>query len=449
MKRRTFLNSTAAISGITILSPALAFGSKANSAIQMGIIGCGPRGTKVITSMSQNSNVNIIAMADLFEDKLLKAQKVIDAQNVKKGFTAIPKTNTATGSKAYLKMLEINDIDAVLISSPTYTHAGFLEAAVSAGKHIYCEKPVATDVDGCLRVAKLGDDVGEQLSIAIGFQLRYATPYVEMVKRIQQGDIGDVLSANLCFLSNKTDVGNLEGISDDEARIRNQYNFLALSGGPLVEQGIHMIDVCNWALQSHPVKAFGTGGKDKNQEFGDIWRHFEVIYDYGGVNVVMQSTQYGPHFGDVCAKFIGTDGTAQAHYSGGVYISGPKAWDSGVMKYGSPGDEQRKSGTALYALQDADTNKQMAFIKSIETKKYLNETLPGVESTLSAILGREAAMSGKIVTWNKLKAVTTKLDPKLDLSQFDRDAEEKSDRKPENKLGRKFESIFGKKSKEK
>ena len=449
MKRRTFLNSTAAISGITILSPALAFGSKANSAIQMGIIGCGPRGTKVITSMSQNTNINIIAMADLFEDKLLKAQKVIDAQNVKKGFSAIPKNNTSIGSKAYLKLLEINDIDAVLISSPSYTHAGFLDAAVSAGKHIYCEKPVAADVDGCLRVAKIGDDVGDQLSIAIGFQLRYATPYVEMIKRIQQGDIGDVLSVNLCFLSSKTDVGNLEGLSDDEARIRNQYNFLALSGGPLVEQGIHMIDVCNWALQSHPVRAFGIGGKDKNQEFGDIWRHFEVIYDYGGVNVVMQSTQYGPHFGDVCAKFIGTEGTAEAHYSGGVYISGPKAWDSGVVKYGSPGNEQRKSGISLYALQDADTNKQIAFINSIETKKYLNETLPGVESTLSAILGREAAMTGKTLAWNKLKTVPGRLDPKLDLSQFDKNAGDKFDRKSENKLGKKVESILGKKSRDK
>jgi myo-inositol 2-dehydrogenase / D-chiro-inositol 1-dehydrogenase len=421
MKRRTFLNRTAAISGLTILSPAIAFGSKANSAIRMGIIGCGPRGIKVITSMSQNTNINIIAMADLFEDKIQKSQKVLDGENIKKGFPGIQKSNIYVGSKAYLKLLQNGDVDAVLISSPSYTHPEFLKAAVSEGKHIYCEKPVSTDIDGCLRVERIGKLANGQLSIAFGFQIRYATPYIEMVKRIQQGDIGEILSAQLCFLSSKTPVGNIVGLPGDEARIRNQYNFLALSGGPLIDQSVHMIDVCNWVLQRHPIKAFGTGGIDKNQNYGDIWRHFQVVYDYTGINVVLQTTQYGPHFGDVCAKFIGTEGTAEAHYSGGVFISGPKQWDSGVIKCGSTTltDVQRKAGMALSALHDADANKEIAFIKSIETKQYLNETVQGADSTLSAILGRQAAMTGKTVSWDRLNVSAERLDPKLNLSQFD------------------------------
>ena len=154
MKRRDFLQNTAAISAITLISPATAFGSKANSAIRMGLIGCGLRGTSVITSMSTQTNINIIAMADLFSDKLNKAKKILDEQNIKKGFPSIDKTNTYIGSKAYMQLLENKDVDAVQISSPAYTHADFLVAAAMAGKHIYCEKPVSPDVL-LERVAKL------------------------------------------------------------------------------------------------------------------------------------------------------------------------------------------------------------------------------------------------------------------------------------------------------
>lgn len=360
-------------------------------------------------------------MADLFDDKLQKSQKVLDAMNAKKGFPGIQKSNTYVGSRAYLKLVQDKNIDAVLISSPCYTHPDFFEAAVSENKHVYCEKPAAPDVEGCLKIEKLGELINDQLSLVFGFQIRYATPYVEMVKRIQKGDIGEILCANLCYLSNRAEVVSLEGISDEESAIRNQFNFLALSGGPLLDQGSHMIDVCNWALQKHPIQATGVGGKDKSQNYGDVWRHFQLIYDYEGVFVSLQSTQYGPHFGDVCAKFIGTEGTAEAHYSGGVFISGSKAWDSGVVRYGSSvlTDEQRKAGGFLNSLQDADVNKQIAFIKSIETKHYLNETQSCVDSTLSAILGREAAMTGKALNWKKLKASNSRLDPKLNLSKFD------------------------------
>jgi predicted dehydrogenase len=422
MKRRDFLQNTAAISAVTLLSPSIAFGSKANTAIRMGIIGCGSRGPSVITSMSEQTNINIIAMADLFEDKLANAKKLLDSQNKKKGFPVIEKSNTYIGSKAYLQLLENKNIDAVLISSPAYTHAEFLEAAALAGKHIYCEKPAAPDVAGCRKVEHVGNMVNGKLSIVIGFQIRYATPYVEMVKRIQQGDIGDVLNAHLCYLSTHSDVGNIEGMSYDEARIRNQYNFQALSGGTMLDQSIHMLDVCNWTLQKHPLNAIGTGGRDESQKFGDTWRHYQVLYQYPGINVSLMATQFGTHFGDVCAKFIGTKGTAEAHYSGGVFISGDNPWDSGVVRCGSaePTEEQRKAGAFLSSLQDADANKEIAFIHSIESGNYLNETRPGAESALTAILGREAAIAGERITWEELVFSNERLDPMLNLSQFDK-----------------------------
>jgi myo-inositol 2-dehydrogenase / D-chiro-inositol 1-dehydrogenase len=422
MKRRDFLQNTAAISAVTLISPATAFGSKANSAIRMGLIGCGSRGTGVITSMSNQTNINIIAMADLFRDKLDYAKKILDEQNIKKGFPAVSKPYTYIGSKAYLQLLENKDVDAVQISSPGYTHADFLEAAAMAGKHIYCEKPVSPDVAGCRKAEHVGNLVNGKLSIVIGFQIRYATPYVEMVKRIQRGDIGDVLNVHLCYLATKPNIVETSGMSYDEARIRNQYNFHALSGGVMLDQSIHMLDVCNWTLQKLPMEAIGMGGKDETHKFGDTWKHFQVAYQYPGVNVSILATQFGIHFGDVCAKFIGTRGTAEAHYSGGVFISGDNPWDSGIPRCANatPTEEQRRAGVFLSALQDADANKEIAFINSIETGNYLNETRSGAESTLTAILGREAAISGERLGWDELRNSNARLDPMLNLSQFDK-----------------------------
>ncbi len=283
--------------------------------------------------MLQHTNTRIVAMADLFQDKLQHSKIKLDEKNIEQGFSKIEKANTYTGPEAYLRLLENKDVDAVLISSPAYTHPEFLEAAVAAGKHVYCEKPVAPDVDGCKRVEGVGNRIKGKLSIAVGFQIRHASPYVEMVQRIHRGDIGDIISGELHYFSSGVPIKDRDGISFDEARIRNQYHFRALSGGILLDQGIHMLDVCNWALQSHPESAIGIGGKKGGPDFGDTWNNFQVLYQYANdINVSLHSTQIGPVFGDVCARFIGSKGMAEAHYSGGVFINGENQWDSGVLR---------------------------------------------------------------------------------------------------------------------
>jgi len=418
--RRKFVKSTAAISAVTIVSPSIAFGSKANSAIRMGIIGCGGRGTGVISSMSQHTNTNIVAMADLFRDKLDAAKIRLDGKNKEKGFPEIAKSSTYVGPDSYMQLLDNKDVDAVLISSPAYTHADFMVAAAAAGKHIYCEKPVSPDVAGCRKMEKVGERYDKKLSMTIGFQIRYATPYAQMVERIHNGDIGKVLSVQLYYLATQTRVKDTVGKSYDEKRIRNQYHYHALSGGTLLDQSIHMIDVCNWALREHPNSAIGFGGIDESQKFGDTWKHFQVAYKYPSTNVMVQATQYGPSWGGVCAKFIGTEGIAEAYYTGGVFISGKNEWDSGIIRCGgdNPTEEQRRTGAFSSSLHDADLNKGTAFIKSIETGNYLNDTFSGVDSTLTAIMGREAAMSGEQIMWDNLRFSSQRLDPKLNLSQF-------------------------------
>ena len=422
MKRRSFLKNAAAISTAIILRPEIVFGSKANSAIRIGIIGCGNRGTAVISSMSKHTNVNIIAMADLFEDKLQTITPKLNQLNAAKGFPAIEAANTFQGSKAYQRLLALKDVDAVLISSPAYTHPGFLEAAVAAGKHVYCEKPVSIDAAGCKRVQEVGKKLNGKLSVVIGFQIRYASPYVEMVKRIRQGAIGDLVTTQLYYFSSGTPIHEFKNVSDDEFRIRNHYHFHALSGGILLDQGIHMLDVCNWALQGNPLKAIGSGGSKGGPTVGDAWNNYQVLYKYpNDVNVSIHSTQVGPAFGDVCCRFLGTKGIAEAHYSGGVFINGENKWDSGVVKSGSElTPQQQAAGVFLSSLQDADANKEKAFINSIETGKHLDETASGAASTLTAILGREAAMTGKEWAWDQVLVDGEKLDPKLNLAQFDK-----------------------------
>lgn len=422
LERRSFIKNSAIISAATILKPANVFTYKANSAVRMGIIGCGERGTAVISSISKNTNVNIVAMADIFDDQLQNKKSIYNQLNAAKGFPEISTSNMYQGSKAYLKLLENKEVDAVLISSPAYAHPEFLEAAVAAGKHVYCEKPVAPDVAGCKRVEHVGEKINGKLSVVIGFQIRHATPYVEMVRRIQSGAIGDVITAQLYYFSSGTAIKTINNASGDEMRIRNHYHFRSLSGGIVLDQGIHMLDVCNWTLQAHPLKAVGQGGKKGGPDVGDVWNNFQVLYQYPkDINVSFHSTQLGPHFGDVCAKFIGSKGTAEAHYSGGVFINGENNWDSGILKEGKePTPEQKAAGTFLSSLYDADANKEIAFIESIETGNYLNQTRQGAESTLTAILGRNAALERKEMTWENIRSSNERLDPKLNLSQFDK-----------------------------
>lgn len=421
--RRNFIKGTAAISAATILSPMTVFGTRANSAVRIGIIGTGGRGLSVISTMSANTGIHITAAADLFEDKLKAGVKELNALNKAKGLAEVGTASQYVGSTAYLRLLQSKDIDAVLISSPAYTHPEFLEAAVEAGKHIYCEKPVSVDVAGCKRVERAGERAKGKLSIVIGFQIRHASAYAEMVRQIQSGRIGEVMNAQLYYLSSGSAFKPFENVSDDELRIRNQYKFNALSGGILLDQGIHMIDVCNWTLQASPLSARGYGNRKGAVSFGDTWSNFQVAYQYpNDINVSLHCSQVGTNFGDVCARFVGTKGIAEAHYSGGVFIEGPNPWDSGILRHAQTdlSPDLIAKGATGQALHDSDQNKGKSFIQSIESGNLLNETASGAASTLSAIMGRNSAITGQEMTMEEVRFSDEKLDARLNLAQFER-----------------------------
>lgn len=404
MERRQFIKNTIILSTGSLVSPSVVNGKLSASKVQLGIIGCGGRGTAVISSMSKNANVNIIAMADIFEDRLKAQHSVYNALNAAKGLPAINASNMYKGADSFRRLLQNKDVDAVLISSPCFTHPEFLEAAIQAGKHVYCEKPLAVDVVGVQRAQNAAKGITNK-SVTIGFQIRHASPYAEMIKRIHDGQIGDVVNAQLYYFSSRNEKKeSIIGNSDTEMKIRNHFHFRATSGGILLDQGIHMLDVCNWALQESPLAAIGSGGRNFPDNFGDNWNHYQIIYKYSkNIHVTMQSIQSGNTFGDVCARFIGSKGIAEAHYSGGVFIKGDNAWDAGV------------SGSSLH---DSDENKGSSFIKSIESGKYINEVGQGAASTLTAILGRQAAEKNGEISWQAMQDGNEKLDAGLNLKLF-------------------------------
>jgi len=420
MQRRDFIKKSGIITSASLFAPGLIFGRRSASTVQLGIIGTGSRGTAVITSMMKNNNCQIVAMADLFEDKLKEAQPVLNQLNKEKGFADVKTENMYRGSKAFEKLLANKEVDAVIISSPAYTHPTFVEAAVAAGKHIYCEKPVAVDVEGCKRIQKAAQSVSGK-SAVIGFQIRHATAYSKLIERVHQGAIGDIITVQLYYLSSRNEVKAKANMSKDEKMIRDHFHYRATSGGILLDQGIHMIDVCNWGLMSVPLKATGSGGLKASEHNGDAWNHYQVVYEYPkGIHVSCHSTQFGNQFGDVCARFLGTKGIAEAHYSGGVFINGENKWDSGIARSEAEiTEEQRASGAFLSSLHDADPNKGKSFITSIESGRHLNEFQQGANSTLTAILGRQAAEKRREVLWDTMIKENEKINHGLDLKKFD------------------------------
>ncbi len=422
--RRDFLKTaSSAVAGFTLLKPEAVFGSSANSSVQLGVIGCGGRGTHVATSFINNTSTRVVAIADLFEDRLQEGKKHFDELSRAKQLPLLNASNCFLGSKAYLRLLESKDVEAVLIATPPFLHPEHLTATVEAAKHVYCEKPVAVDVHGCQQVIWAGQKAGNRLSLGVGFQIRHATPYVEMVRRIHEGAIGDIVMGQAYYFTSALNLPPFPNAPPEELRLRHWVHDRVLSGDILVEQGIHVVDICNWVMKSHPLKATGYGGPKGRHDDGTCWGHYGVNFEYpDGVHVSFQSTQFDPGLGDVCERFFGTQGISESHYTGGVFITGQSAWDSGAAR-GTPQEISKKdwaSGAFKSALEDADPNKEKAFVESIQSGRFINEAQAGAESALSAILGRTAAYTGEEVSWTKIVTSEDRWDPMVNLGQFDR-----------------------------
>lgn len=420
--RREFVGAAAVAAGVTILKPSIVWGTQANSAVRLGLLGCGGRGRNVMGSFLENTGAVLTAIGDMFQDNLDAGKAELDAVSAKHGKPAVDPGHLFKGLKAYEALFASKDVDAVYIASPAWFHPMHGEAALAAGKHVYLEKPVGVDVPGCKKVMALGEAAkAKKLSLAVGFQIRHASAYVELAKRIHAGEIGQPVSGAIHYFASAIDRPAWPNATPAERRLRNWVHDIALSGDIIVEQNVHIIDVTNWFLKGHPVKAVGSGGRTGRTDQGDCWSHYNCLFTYpGNVHIGFASTQFTKaKWGGVAMQYYGTKGWAEAHYDAPIRLSAETDWEyPGLGRPQATDAAVAVTGRFAGALDDADPNKQKSFIQSITSGNLLNEAQQGAESALAGILGRMAAYTGEEVTWEKMLKSKAVSDPKMDWKQF-------------------------------
>ena len=420
MGRREFL-AAAGTANLMILSPQTALGSAANSAVRLGLVGCGGRGTHVSTSFAKHAKAHVTALADLYPDQLDKAKQHFDGVSKEHGYSPIDRSQMFVGANAYKELVSSNQIDAVYVATPVYFHPEHFEVAVDAGKHVYLEKPVGLDVPGVKRVLRAAEKAKGRQSVTVGLQLRHATPYVELVKRLHGGQIGEIVSGLVHYYAGALERPERPGAAALDLRVRNWMWDKALSGDIVVEQNVHVLDVTNWALKGHPVEAWGRSGRRGRTDSGDCNSHYDCVLVYPkDVHISFASTQFIKGSWNVEMQYFGQKGNAQANYGTPVQITGDEPWEFPGLGENTEQLDTKAAMTGAFkgALDDADPNKQKAFVESISSGKFLNEIDFGAESTLSAILARTAAETGRAVGWDEILRSEEVWDSKVDWSKF-------------------------------
>jgi predicted dehydrogenase len=406
-----------------IMPSSLVRGTQANSAVRVGLLGCGGRGTEDAVNMLDTGSARIVALADLFQDQLNAARTHFNQLLQAKDFPILDTTQLFVGPDAYKRIAASKEVDAIIIATPPYFHSQHLETVVAAGKHVYLEKPVAVDVPGAVKVIDIGKRADGKLSLDVGFQIRDCPPFVEMVRRIHAGALGKIVCGEAHYLTGYIDRPQWPNASPDEVRLRNWVHDKVLSGDIIVEQNIHVIDICNWILQSHPLTASATGGRaGRPPGDGDAWGNYNVIFRYpDGVDVTFSSTQFAKGWWDVTERFFGSKGTSQSPYVGPIGIWGDEPWqdpNSLTPKDASQPQVFSVTGNFRSNLEQADPEKKKAFIASITSGKFHNQAAAGAESALSCMMARTAAYTGHEVSWDDTLKSTEIWEPHLDLEKI-------------------------------
>ena len=411
-RRQLIQTGAAAASGIILLKPAATFGYPANSAIRHGLLGCGNRGTEVAASFSKNTSSQVVALADLFPDNLAVGRSHFDKLNADLGRAPIDAKLLFHGPHAFEQLAASPDVDLIQISTPPFFHVQHLEAAVAAGKHVYCEKPVGIDIHQAKQALEIAKRVKPTQSVDVGFQCRNAPPLAAIAERIHNGALGKIALVAGIYYAPASAEKNRPGASRsdtsaDEYRLRNWLWDRALSGDILVEQNIHIVDLCNWLLSARPLKATATGGRNILTHFGDCWDNYQVDFTYpGDAHLSFSSTQFGSDgVFDAGLRLFGADGSATVPYSGPVQITGKEAW--AWLDASSTAPDSGKfaaNGAFTDNLAFADRDKERTFIDSITSGHCHNQIAAGVETALSCMLGRMAGMTHREVTWEDLLA---------------------------------------------
>ena len=389
--RRDFLKTSTAAAvatGFVRVPGAWAAGS---DAIRVGLIGCGGRGTGAAENVLRAApGVKLVAMGDAFKDRLEASRAELLKNPELASMIDVTPERSFVGLDAFQKVIA-SDVDYIILATPPGFRPEHLQAAVAAGKHIFTEKPLAVDGPGIRSVLETYEQAkAKNLGVVGGTQRRHANGYIETMKRVHDAAIGDLQAAR-CYwnqgaLWNKP---RQPEWSDLEWQLRNWLYFTWLSGDHIVEQHIHNLDVINWAMNGHPVKALGQGGRQvrTGPECGHIFDHFTIDYEYPS----------GAHLLSMCRQMPGTEGRVGEDLQGTL---GACATSQDAKRYVITGkNEWRMSpdqvGVDPYVQEHTD------LIASIRAGKPLNELKQVAESTLTAIMGRMSAYTGQSVTWEQ------------------------------------------------
>lgn len=382
--RRVFVKATAAAT-MAALGPNFAHAA-GDEVIRVGLIGCGGRGGGAANDVLKASPATrIVALGDLFKDRLDGVRgRLTNKDNPNAARVDLPDHRCFVGFDAYKQVIDCG-VDLVVLATPPGFRPVHMKYAADASKHMFVEKPVATDAPGVRLVMEVGKIAErKKLGIVAGTQRRHQSGYVQTIQRIHDGAIGQVMGGQVYWCQ-----GGLwkkpreQGWSDMEWQIRNWLYFTWLSGDHIVEQHVHNLDVMCWVMNAHPTAAYGMGGRQVRTEpvYGNIFDHFTIEYEFAnGARWLSMCRQIDGTDGRNGERAFGTKGTANP--GGSIKIDG-ETWKA-------PG-----GGMGAYQQEHAD------LVASILAGKPLNEAQQVAESTLVGIMGRMSAYTGKQVTWEQ------------------------------------------------
>jgi predicted dehydrogenase len=370
--------------------------------LKAGLVGCGGRGTgAAINFVDAGANLQITALGDVFSDRLLKCRQELKTQrNID-----VPDEMCFTGFDSYEKVLD-SGIDIILLCTPPHFRPQHVEASVKAGKHIFMEKPVAVDPVGARSMLVSVERAKQKgLSMVSGTIRRVQKDFMETWRRVQNGAIGDIVSAHIIRNGGALWVVRRQpGMTDMEYMLRNWANFCWLSGDHIVEQFIHEIDVMNWYTGKTPVKAIAWGGRQRRVT-GDQYDFFSVEYIYdNGMHTHCATRQIAGCSNLTEQHSVGSEGFANAR--GMIYnLKGEETW-----KYPWPEDNSKDTE---WKVTDPYVQEHINLVTGIRTNNVVNDGAAQVNSTLISIMGRMSAYTGKDVTWEEVMNSDLYLGPKI------------------------------------
>ena len=391
--RRDFVKASSLIAGGILASPLLSranYFSGSDNVIKIALIGCGGRGTgAAVQALSTKQNVQLVAMADAFKDRLDDSYKnILEALENNKSRVQVKEENKFVGFDAYKKAMSLADV--VILTTPPGFRPIHFEEAVNQGKQIFMEKPVATDPAGIQRVLAAAEKAkAKKLNVVVGLHRRYQTSYRELMKRLHDGAIGDIVSAQAWW--------NNEGVwvhprqrqwTEMEYQMRNWYYFVWLCGDHITEQHIHNLDIINWAMNDYPIKAQGMGGREvrKGKDYGQIFHHHYVEFQYkNGATLNSQCRHQPGTASKVDELLVGTKGKVFCGDARITDIKGNIIYQFDTSKENQPYQNEHDE------LFDAVAKNEYKFWDAER----------GAKSTMTSILGRMATYSGQEVEWGK------------------------------------------------